>query len=116
RVLTVKASIKATGWNPELLRPLQVLVAKLHTIVTHTFALSKHIFLAELALDPFFDLNGQINQPFFVEVFLSLIDRNTDSSRITEITRLNRKLISRHINTYIHNSSYARISLLNAHQ
>ncbi|KAL0080300.1 hypothetical protein J3Q64DRAFT_1624833, partial [Phycomyces blakesleeanus] len=80
---------------------LQVLVAKFHTIVTHTFALSKHIFFAELVLDPFFGLNGWINQPFFVKVFLSLIDRNTDSSRIAERTRLNCKLISRHINTYI---------------
>ncbi|KAL0074338.1 hypothetical protein F4703DRAFT_1947047 [Phycomyces blakesleeanus] len=101
RALTVKASINATG-------P--------HNFQIRTYALSKHIFLSELALDPFFDLNGWIDQPFFVEVFLSLIDWNTGSSRITERTRLSHELVSHHINTYIHNSSYTRISLLNAHQ
>ncbi|OAD70910.1 hypothetical protein PHYBLDRAFT_64012 [Phycomyces blakesleeanus NRRL 1555(-)] len=45
RAITVKASIKATGWSPEFLGPLQVLVAKVHTIVTNTFALMRYIFL-----------------------------------------------------------------------
>ncbi|OAD70907.1 hypothetical protein PHYBLDRAFT_148131 [Phycomyces blakesleeanus NRRL 1555(-)] len=45
RAITVKASIKATGWSPEFLGPLQVLVAKVHTIVTNTFALMRYTFL-----------------------------------------------------------------------
>ncbi|KAL0086823.1 hypothetical protein F4703DRAFT_1793047 [Phycomyces blakesleeanus] len=76
-VLTIKALIKTTEWNPELLRPLQGLVIKVYIIVPY-------IFLTELARDPFFGLNGCSNQPFFAKVFLSFVDRNTDSSGIIE--------------------------------
>ncbi|KAL0081462.1 hypothetical protein J3Q64DRAFT_1613515, partial [Phycomyces blakesleeanus] len=95
---------------------LQDLITKVHTSVSRTYALNKHIFLAELTRNPSFDLNRCINQAFFVGVFLSLIGCNIGSSRITERTRLSCELISRHNNTYIHNSSYTRISLLNAPQ
>ncbi|KAL0078019.1 hypothetical protein J3Q64DRAFT_1767309 [Phycomyces blakesleeanus] len=86
QVLTVKASIKTTGWNPDLLRPLQVLVAKVHTIVTHTFTLMRYIFLTKLSRDPFFDLDKYITQDIFANVFLLLFDHST-AFYITEMTR-----------------------------
>ncbi|KAL0089666.1 hypothetical protein F4703DRAFT_1842135 [Phycomyces blakesleeanus] len=74
QVLTVKTSIKAMGWNPELFRPLQVLVAKVHTIATHTFALMRYKFLIKLSHDPFFDLDKYIMRDIFADVSLLLFD------------------------------------------
>ncbi|KAL0087472.1 hypothetical protein J3Q64DRAFT_1737555, partial [Phycomyces blakesleeanus] len=72
RAITVKASIKATGWSPEFLGPLQVLVAKVHTIVTNTFALMRYIFLTKLSRNPLFDLDIYITQNIFTDVSLLL--------------------------------------------
>ncbi|KAL0091328.1 hypothetical protein F4703DRAFT_1791254 [Phycomyces blakesleeanus] len=58
QVLAVKAKRQATGWSPELFKPLKDLVTKVYTISIPTYALSKYIFLADLARDPSFDING----------------------------------------------------------
>ncbi|KAL0088214.1 hypothetical protein F4703DRAFT_1926950 [Phycomyces blakesleeanus] len=93
RILTFKASGKATGCNPDLLRPLQVLVAKVHTIVTHTFALMRYIFLTKLSRDPFFDLDKYITQDIFADVSLLLFDHST-GFYITEITSTSKHYFS----------------------
>ncbi|KAL0083912.1 hypothetical protein F4703DRAFT_1857576 [Phycomyces blakesleeanus] len=86
RAITVKASIKATGWSPEFLGPLQVLVAKVHTIVTNTFALMRYIFLTKLSRNPLFDLDIYITQDIFTDVSLLLFEHST-VFYITEMTR-----------------------------
>ncbi|KAL0083919.1 hypothetical protein J3Q64DRAFT_1737578 [Phycomyces blakesleeanus] len=86
RAITVKASIKATGWSPEFLGPLQVLVAKVHTIVTNTFALMRYIFLTKLSRNPLFDLDIYITQNIFTDVSLLLFEHST-AFYITEMTR-----------------------------
>ncbi|KAL0087469.1 hypothetical protein J3Q64DRAFT_1737535 [Phycomyces blakesleeanus] len=86
RAITVKASIKATGWSPEFLGPLQVLVAKVHTIVTNTFALMRYTFLTKLSRNPLFDLDIYITQDIFTDVSLLLFEHST-AFYITEMTR-----------------------------
>lgn len=55
------------------MQPLYELVNTTNTIVTHTFAFSKYIFLKELTTNSDFILKEFVRKNFFVEVFLSLI-------------------------------------------
>ncbi|KAI8640177.1 hypothetical protein BD408DRAFT_445393 [Parasitella parasitica] len=76
KVMTVKTTIKNI-WKPECLQPLYNLVNTTHTVVTHTFAFSKYMFLKELSANSNFNLNEFVRKEFSVEVFLSLIAQNT---------------------------------------
>ncbi|OAD72326.1 hypothetical protein PHYBLDRAFT_65625 [Phycomyces blakesleeanus NRRL 1555(-)] len=97
RALTVEASIKATGWNPDFLRPLRVLFTKVHTIVTHT-ALNNSIFLTELPRDPFFDLDEYITISIFWFFYASTKSR-------TSHQYLFRKF---HLSSYINHSKASK--------
>lgn len=115
RILTVKSSIRGIGWKSEYLPVLQELMSKVNTITTHAYASSKHIFLSELGRNDTFNLNQLISQDFFVEVFLSLIDRTT-TTRATDKTLSYRQLIDKYSNEYAAMSGLPHIQLPYAQQ
>ncbi|KAG1454964.1 hypothetical protein G6F56_007191 [Rhizopus delemar] len=95
QVVTVKTTIKSI-WKQEFMQPLYDLVNTTNTIVTHTFAFSKYIFLKELTTNSVFILKEFVRKDFFVEVFLSLISRTgrRSSDKMKNTTAKYRRLIS----------------------
>ncbi|KAI8641375.1 hypothetical protein BD408DRAFT_418164, partial [Parasitella parasitica] len=82
----------------EYLQPLHNLVNTTHTVITHTFAFSKYMFLKELATNSNFNLNEFVRKEFFVEVFLSLIAQNTTrrSAKLKDTTAEYRKFMAKY--------------------
>ncbi|KAI8641463.1 hypothetical protein BD408DRAFT_418078 [Parasitella parasitica] len=80
------------------LQPLYNLVNTTHTVITHTFAFSKYIFLKELSANSNFNLNEFVRKEFFVKVFLSLIAQNTTrrSVKLKDTTAEYRKFIAKY--------------------
>lgn len=115
RVTAVKNTVKSI-WKPDYIQALHELVSITNTLVAHTFAFSKYIFLKELEEDLSFDLNDYIRKEFFVEVFLSLIVRNNRPGRLLVKTANYRSLVSKHKEAYCRSASYTPIVLVNAQQ
>jgi hypothetical protein len=63
--MTVKSSIKSSGWKPQFLQTLYDLVDDINVVVTHTYAFSKYIFLQELEHNEEFDLGKHLSKDFF---------------------------------------------------
>ncbi|KAI7902720.1 uncharacterized protein BX663DRAFT_536548 [Cokeromyces recurvatus] len=120
RVIAVKTTVKNI-WKPAYIEPLQDLVNITNTIVTHTFAFIKYIFVSELMKNIEFDLKSYVNKSFFfffffffffVEVFLSLTLRRvydgtkSRKTRLKETTKLYRQLIAKHKGLYCENAGY----------
>lgn len=114
RVIVLKTTVKNI-WKPEYIKPLHDLVDINNTIVTHTFAFIKYIFVSELEKNIEFDLKSYVHKSFFVEVFLSLTLRQ-ERGDIKETTKLYRQLIAKHKGSYCENASYIPVKLANAQQ
>ena len=69
RIMTVKSSIKSSGWKPQFLQTLYDLVDDINVVVTHTYAFSKYIFLQELEHNEKFDLGKHVPKDFFRKDF-----------------------------------------------
>ncbi|KAG1470698.1 hypothetical protein G6F56_002529 [Rhizopus delemar] len=97
QAVTVKTTIKSI-WKREFMQPLYDLVNTTNTIVTHTFAFSKYIFLKELTTNSDFILKEFVRKDFFVEVFLSLISRTgrRSSDKVKNTTAKYRRMISQY--------------------
>jgi hypothetical protein len=99
-------------------------VNKVNTITTHTYAFIKYIFLGEMKNNDDFELSTFINKPFFMEVFLSLVDRQirdgvksgSGMSTLKTVTRSYRDLIAKHKEQYIQYSAYVPQKLTHAQQ
>lgn len=87
KIIAVKSSITGIGWKPQYVPLLRTLVSTVHTIVTHTFAFLKYIFIQELENDPGFALEDFANVDFYREVFLSLL-QSYKPTRQTKSTKL----------------------------
>lgn len=98
-------------WNPNYTRALYNLVDTTNSLVTHTFSFSKYIFLRELKKDFKFELERYIKKDFFVEVFLSLIERKNQPGKLKDTTSNYRMIISQHKESYYKLSNYIPIKL-----
>ncbi|KAI9596129.1 hypothetical protein BDF19DRAFT_384649, partial [Syncephalis fuscata] len=105
----LKSSIRSIGWKQEYLTRLECLV--INTIVTHTYAFARYIFIKELGLNKDFDIKTYISQRFFKQVFLSLVDYSTCKGGLSDETIRVRELIERRLNEYLEYASYTRIDL-----
>lgn len=103
-------------WKPNYTQALHELVNITNTLVAHTFAFSKYIFLKNLGEDFNFDLSGYIRKEFFVEAFLSLIVRINRPGRLLVKTANYKSLVSKHKESYCRSTSYTPITLVNAQQ
>ena len=116
RIMAIKSTINDI-WEPKYLRELFDLVHFVNTVVTHTYALSKFIFLREVRKDPKFRLQDYINKDFFVEVFLSLVARGTSRpNQLKDVTTKYRHLIYQHHKLYCQAASYTPLARSNAQQ
>ncbi|KAG1290082.1 hypothetical protein G6F66_008950 [Rhizopus arrhizus] len=73
RILSVKSSINGIGWNEQYRERLEELVNIIHATATHTYSLSKFIFLCALQDDDNFYIAAYINKEFFSEIWLFLM-------------------------------------------
>ncbi len=69
KAITLKASVSGIQWRRELIPRPKDLVSTVNILVTHTFALTKFIFINELERSEFFDLEKHAEKDFYVEVF-----------------------------------------------
>ncbi|GAA5800473.1 hypothetical protein HPULCUR_005903 [Helicostylum pulchrum] len=88
QVIAVKSTI-SNIWKPEYLKPLHEFADVVNKVVSHTFAFTKYIFLKELAINIGYNLNSFVNKDFFVEVFLSLVDKQVRNGGDSGKTKLN---------------------------
>jgi hypothetical protein len=103
--MAIKCSIKSIQWNPAFMTQLQTLVLDVNQLTTHTYLFTRYIFLNELQGDPGFPLHSYINQAFFVEVFLSLVDR-AEHPPTSSITSGYRDIIRKYKSLYMRISDY----------
>ena len=115
RVITVKTTAKNI-WKPLYLQPLYDLVNTTNSLITHTFAFTKYIYLQELAASETFTLKDFVEKDFFVEVFLSLTLSKTRNTRLKPVTKKNRQLIAKYKEAYFQDANYTPPSLPNAQQ
>ncbi|KAI8388269.1 uncharacterized protein BYT42DRAFT_486111, partial [Radiomyces spectabilis] len=116
QVSVIKTSIKAIGWREEFIQPLRELVAPVHNLTKHTFLFAKYIFLSELSKNDGFELHAYVQEGFFVEAFLSLINRRTRSSTVRAATRTYRELIEPYVESFCRHTSFTPPTLANAQQ
>lgn len=98
--MSIKAPIHKVV-KPLFIQATVNLVDTTNAIVTHTYAFLKYIFLKELEDNDDFNLSEFVNKPFFMEVFLSLVDRQvrdgvksgSGRSKLKDQTRLHREMI-----------------------
>ncbi|KAI9260954.1 hypothetical protein EDC94DRAFT_132528 [Helicostylum pulchrum] len=121
RVITIKTTVKNI-WKPSHIPALHDLVKVTNMIVTNTFAFLKYVFIQELESSENFDLENFINKRFFVEVFLSLVDKQvcggalSGKSRLTDYMKRYRQFIAKHKDNYIKYADYTPPKLVNAQQ
>ncbi|KAI9591523.1 hypothetical protein BDF19DRAFT_389318, partial [Syncephalis fuscata] len=111
RVNFLKSSIRSIGWKQEYLTRLECLVINANTIVTHTYAFARYIFIKELGLNKDFDIKTYISQRFFKQIFLLLVDYSICKGGLSDETIRIRELIERRLNEYLEYTSYTRIEL-----
>ncbi|KAI7899743.1 uncharacterized protein BX663DRAFT_488971 [Cokeromyces recurvatus] len=114
-VITLKTSVSGIQWRHELIPRLKDLVSTVNILVTHTFALTKFIFINELERIEFFDLEKHAEKDFYVEVFLELTKQNRKPSKSTK-TKDYRDLIRKYKNEYCILTKYDPIELKYAQQ
>lgn len=93
-------------------------------ITTHTYSFLKYIFIKEVKDDRNFELSSFLNKSFFIEVFLSLVERQvrdgvrsgSGNSSIKETTTTYRNLILKHKEKYCRYSGYVPPKLTHAKQ
>ncbi|RCH94652.1 hypothetical protein CU098_013651, partial [Rhizopus stolonifer] len=123
RIMSVKAPIHKVV-KPEFIQSTVKLVDVVNTITAHTYSFSKYIFLKELENDTNFELSACIVKPFFMEVFLSLVERQvrdgvksgSGKSRLKDKTRWYRDLIKKHKELYCKHAGYVPPKLTHAQQ
>ncbi|KAG1440847.1 hypothetical protein G6F56_011746 [Rhizopus delemar] len=121
--MSVKAPIHKVV-KPEFIQSTVKLVDVVNTITAHTYSFSKYIFLEELENDTSFELSACIVKPFFMEVFLSLVERQvrnrvksgSGKSRLKDKTRWYRDLIKKHKELYCKHAGYVPPKLTHAQQ
>ena len=77
KLVVIKSSITDIGWKDAYKQRLMELVKNVNIIVTHTYFFLKFIFVKELEddnIDNVFNLEDLINEDFFREVFMSLLN------------------------------------------
>ncbi|KAI8062313.1 uncharacterized protein B0P05DRAFT_453769, partial [Gilbertella persicaria] len=117
KIATVKSSITGIEWKTRYIPSLKSLVLKVHTLVTHTYALLKYIFTQELENNMDFALQDLANVDFFREVFISLLDSYKPyKAKRKEKARSYKKLINKHRDTYCQLASYVPTKLKYAQQ
>ncbi|KAI8091231.1 uncharacterized protein B0P05DRAFT_634361 [Gilbertella persicaria] len=117
KIATVKSSITGIEWKTRYIPSLKSLVLKVHTLVTHTYALLKYIFTEELENNMDFALQDLANVDFFREVFISLLDSyKPDKAKRKEKARSYKELTNKHRDTYCQLASYVPIKLKYAQQ
>ncbi|GAA5807700.1 hypothetical protein MFLAVUS_001074 [Mucor flavus] len=103
-IMTIKSILPDVGWKHGYSSNLLGLVTNVHTLVSHTYFLSKIIFIQELENDDMFNIKEYVNNAFFIEVFLSLVDytsrRNTTVGK-TKRMRYDTEVYSGIQRTYI---------------
>ncbi|KAI7907353.1 uncharacterized protein BX663DRAFT_414943, partial [Cokeromyces recurvatus] len=115
KVITLKTSVSGIQWRRELIPRLKNLVSIVNILATHTFALTKFIFINELERSEFFDLEKHAEKDFYVEVFLELTKQNRKPSKSTK-TKDYRDLIRKYKNEYCILTKYDPIELKYAQQ
>ncbi|KAI7897484.1 uncharacterized protein BX663DRAFT_415723, partial [Cokeromyces recurvatus] len=65
KVITIKSSISGIGWKPEYLPRLEKFVRTINTLVIHTFALIKFIFISELKRCEAFNIEKYAEKDFY---------------------------------------------------
>lgn len=108
KYMAIKCSIKSIQWNPAFMTQLQTLVLDVNQLTTHTYLFTRYIFLNELQGDLGFPLHSYINQAFFVEVFLSLVDR-AEHPPTSSVTSGYRDIIRKYKSLYMRISDYTPI-------
>ncbi|KAI8086986.1 uncharacterized protein B0P05DRAFT_446477, partial [Gilbertella persicaria] len=117
KIAAVKSSITGIEWKTRYIPSLKSLVLKVHTLVTHTYALLKYIFTQELEDNIDFALQDLANVDFFREVFISLLDSyKPDKAKRKEKARSYKELTNKHRDTYCQLASYVPIKLKYAQQ
>jgi hypothetical protein len=116
KVITIKSSVSGLGWKTEYIPRLKELVSTTNTLVAHTFALTKFIFINELDKNESFNLKKYSQKDFYVQVFISLIKQQNSSRVKTSKTREFRELIGKHMKEYCQLSGYSPITLKDSQQ
>jgi hypothetical protein len=93
---------------------LEELVNIIHATTTHTYSLSKFIFLCALQDDDKFDIASYIKKEFFSEVWLSLVHYR--HGRVGEATDRRCTFIGQFIQRYLNHTTYERPELKYAQQ
>lgn len=123
RIMSIKAPIHKVI-KPEFIQATVNVVNTINNVVTHTYAFIKYIFLKELEVNGDFKLSEFINKPFFMEVFLSLVDRQvrdgvksgSGKSTLKNQTRCYRDLIKKYKESYCKHAGYVPPKLTHAQQ
>ncbi|KAI8085881.1 uncharacterized protein B0P05DRAFT_585392 [Gilbertella persicaria] len=117
KTTTVKGFITGIEWKTRYIPSFKSLVLKVHTLVTHTYALLKYIFTQELENNMDFALQDLANVDFFREVFISLLDNyKPDKAKRKEKARSYKERINKHRDTFCQLASYVPIKLKYAQQ
>ena len=85
RMMTIKTTVDAVC-KPPYKKSLSELVRVTNTLVTHTYAFLKFIFLRELQEDQRFDMRLFLTEKFFIQVFYSLVQKFSQPQRHTAET------------------------------
>ena len=115
RMMTIKTTVDAVC-KPPYKKSLSELVRVTNTLVTHTYAFLKFIFLRELQEDQRFDMRLFLTEKFFIQVFYSLVQKYSHPQRHTAETSKYRALIGKHLTTYLSLSGYRPLTLQNSQQ
>ncbi|KAG1456755.1 hypothetical protein G6F56_006761 [Rhizopus delemar] len=122
RIITIRSTIQDV-WKSDFKEPLHKLVDTTNRLVTHTYSFVKYIFLKEMDItNDQFDMNTYVKKGFFVEVFLSLIERQVRDRTKTGKTRLSvniaafKTIINKHKDTYFQSAKYTPPKITNAQQ
>ncbi|GAA5806514.1 hypothetical protein HPULCUR_012049 [Helicostylum pulchrum] len=90
KLVVIKSSITGIGWKDAYKQRLMELVKNVNIIVTHTYFFLKFIFVNELEddnTDNVFNLEDFINEDFFREVFMSLLNALQEAGKSIEDRR-----------------------------
>lgn len=116
-ITVAKSSIAGIGWKSQYVQRLMTLVANVHTLVSHTFAFLKFIFLHELEDEPEFPSEDFVNEGFFTEVFLSLLKSyKPDKQKASTKSMAYKDLIHTYRDQYFQCCSYEPIDMKYAYQ
>ncbi|KAK9762925.1 hypothetical protein K7432_010856 [Basidiobolus ranarum] len=114
KIIAVKSSIAGIGWKPRYVP--QLIVANVHTLVSHAFAFLKYIFTHELEHNSAFLLEDFINVGFFKEVFLPPLNNyKPDKQKASTESKAYKDLILQYRDKYFQCCSYEPVNMKYAH-